>query len=91
MFSGLHPVLKIVAAVLAIVGVLAIIAGIMYVALQAHSLPSFFPGHVNGVKHPHDHLHAKKHGYAALALGVVLLVAAVAVPLTARRTQRAHT
>ena len=82
MLSGLHPALKALAAILALVGVLALIAGIMYLALPSHSLPSFFPGF-----YKHSKVHAKKHGYAALALGVVLLVAAVAVPATARRAR----
>jgi len=89
MFNGLHPVLKILAAALAIAGALAIIGGILYLGVQAHSLPSFFPGHVNAAQFPHDHAHAKKHGYAALALGVVLVVAAIAVPFTARRSSHA--
>lgn len=83
MWSGLHPVLKVVAGALALVGLLAVIGGVMYLTMPSHSLPSFFPAH-----YAHSSVHAKKHGFAALALGVVLLVAAVAVPFTARR---AHT
>ncbi|HLX87443.1 MAG TPA: hypothetical protein VKR22_03125 [Acidimicrobiales bacterium] len=82
MLSGLHPALKALTVVLAVVGALAVIAGIMYLALPSHSLPSFFPAH-----YKHSKAHAMKHGYAALALGVVLIVGAVAVPWTARRSQ----
>lgn len=82
MLSGLHPALKVLAVVLAVVGALAVIAGIMYMALPSHSLPSFFPAY-----YKHSKAHAMKHGYAALALGVVLIVAAVAVPYTAKRAR----
>ena len=84
MWSQMHPALKALSAVLAVVGLLAVIAGVMYLAMPAHSLPSFFPAHTKLV---HDKLHATKHGYAALVLGVVLIVAAVAVPSTVRRSR----
>ena len=84
MWSQMHPALKALSALLALVGLLAVVAGILYLALPAHSLPSFFPAHTNLV---HDKTHATKHGYAAIVLGVVLLVAAVAVPSTVRRSR----
>ncbi|MFL6240122.1 MAG: hypothetical protein ACJ735_11590 [Actinomycetes bacterium] len=70
---------KTLVAVLGIVGVLAIIAGVMYVALEVHSLPSFFPGHGAGT------FHRPKRGYAGIILGALLLAAAVAVWFTDRR------
>lgn len=82
MWNGMHPALKVLTAVLAAFGALAVIAGIMYLALPSKSLPSFFPAY-----YKHSHVHAMKHGYAALALGVMLIVAAVGVPSALRRAQ----
>ena len=57
-------------AVLAVViGVVLIVIGIVYWALPARSLPSFFPGHQAGSNHHHV-----KHGIAAFLLGVACLV-----------------
>jgi len=57
-------------AVLAVViGVVLIVIGIVYWALPARSLPSFFPGHEAGSNHHHV-----KHGIAAFLLGVACLV-----------------
>ena len=80
MWSSLHPALKALTALLAVAGVVAVVVGVIYLAVPSHSLPSFFPAH-----YAHSKVHATKHGYAALALGIVLLVAAVALPSTARR------
>jgi hypothetical protein len=59
-----------VAAVLVVLGVLAVIAGIMYIAIHAGNLPSFFPGHLKGGSHTGRRT---KHGIAAIVVGVVLL------------------
>lgn len=80
MWNRMHLGLKVLLVVLAVLGVLAIVAGVIYIALPSDSLPSFFPAHS-----AHSHLHADKHGYAALAIGVLLLVAAIAVPSVDRR------
>jgi hypothetical protein len=57
-------------AVLAVViGIVLIVIGIVYWALPARSLPSFFPGHQAGSNHHHV-----KHGIAAFLLGVACLV-----------------
>jgi len=57
-------------AVLAVViGTVLIVIGIVYWALPARSLPSFFPGHQAGSNHHHV-----KHGIAAFLLGVACLV-----------------
>jgi hypothetical protein len=55
--------------VLAIIGVLAIIIGIIYVAEPASSLPSFIPGHIAGSTGHHP-----LHAIAAFVVGVILLV-----------------
>jgi len=84
MWNQMHPALKALSALLALVGVLAIAAAAMYFALPSHSLPSFFPAH-----YVHSKVHATKHGYAALVLGLALIAAAVAVPFTVRRSHAA--
>lgn len=61
-----------IAAVIIIVGLLCIAAGIVYIVEPAHSLPSFFPSHTSiaaagaNVKH-------KNKGLAGVIVGVVLL------------------
>ena len=84
MWSSLHPALKALTVLLTVVGVLAVIVGIIYLALPSHSLPTFFPAY-----YAHSRVHATKHGYAALAVGIVLLVAAIALPSTQRRRRAA--
>jgi hypothetical protein len=59
--------MKIVAAILFVLGALALIAAIMYFALPAHSLPGFLPGHVAKVTG-----HRNRRGFAALVLAIVL-------------------
>jgi hypothetical protein len=46
--SGTRSSNKGLAMVLAILGVLAIIAGLIYVTVAAGSLPTFYPGHITG-------------------------------------------
>lgn len=53
----------------AIVGIALIVVGVMYIALNEHQIPSFFPGHVS---HPATHHHVK-HGIAAILLGLACL------------------
>jgi uncharacterized membrane protein HdeD (DUF308 family) len=52
-----------------VIGVLLVIVAIVYFAEPAHSLPSFFPGHVSGGSGEANHHHAK-HGIAALIVGL---------------------
>lgn len=47
-------------------GIALVVVGVMYLALNEHDIPSFFPGHVS---HPAGHHHAK-HGIAAILLGL---------------------
>jgi uncharacterized membrane protein HdeD (DUF308 family) len=53
----------------AIVGVLLIVVAIVYFAEPAHSLPSFFPGHVSSTSSEANHHHTK-HGIAALVVAL---------------------
>jgi len=77
----MHPGLRAVQIVLIVVGVAALVVGIVYFALPAHSLPHFLPDHA-----AHSKKHAIRHGIAAVAVGAVFLIAAACVPLFARRT-----
>jgi amino acid permease len=60
---------RLLAVVAAIVGVVLIVIGVIYIALNAHDIPSFFPGHVS---HASSHHHVK-HGIAAILLGLACL------------------
>ena len=76
--------IKWLTAVLGIVGLLALIAAIMYFTIPAHSLPSFLgPLHGPGVK---AHVHRKRRGEAAIAIAVVLWVVAGIVFYVGRRS-----
>jgi uncharacterized membrane protein HdeD (DUF308 family) len=55
----------------AIVGVLLIVVAVIYFAEPAHSLPSFFPGHVSATSSEAKHHHTK-HGIAALVVALAL-------------------
>jgi hypothetical protein len=56
-----------IAVVVALIGLVAVVVGVIYVAVAAHSLPSIL-GPVHGFSG-----HRWKRGLAALALGAVLL------------------
>ena len=60
---------KVLAAVAAVVGLVLIVIGVIYIAEDEHHIPSFFPGHVS---HPSSHHHVK-HGIAAILLGLACL------------------
>ena len=60
---------RLLAALAALVGVALVAVGVIYIALNEHDLPSFFPGHVS---HPASHHHVK-HGIAAILLGLACL------------------
>jgi amino acid permease len=60
---------RLLAVLAAIVGIALIVVGVIYIALNEHSIPSFFPGHVS---HPSSHHHVK-HGIAAILLGLACL------------------
>jgi hypothetical protein len=62
--------MRLVAIVLLVLGVLAIIGGVVYLVVPAHSLPAFVPGHIAGSTAKHS-----RRGVAGVILGVVLLVA----------------
>ena len=82
MWTALAPWQRAIFVVLVILGILAIIAGAIYLAEPLKSLPSFFPDHS---KHSTDH--GTKHGIAAVVAGVVLIGIALVVGITARRNR----
>ena len=66
--------------VLVVLGVLGVVAGILYFAEPAKSLPSVLPGHISG-----STVHRNHRGIAALVVGVGLLVLAGLVASLGRR------
>jgi len=65
--------------VLVVLGILAVVVGVIYLVEPIHSLPSFFPGHaLHGTSHHHT------RGYIAIAVGIILLIFAGIV----RRSRR---
>jgi hypothetical protein len=58
--------------ILALLGVVLLIAAAVYFVVPADQLPGFFPGHEAGVTHAHI-----KHGIVAGVVGLVLLIAGV--------------
>jgi hypothetical protein len=60
---------RLLAVLAALIGLLLIVVGIVYLALSEHDIPSFFPGHSS---HASSHHHVK-HGIAAILLGLACL------------------
>ncbi len=52
-----------------LLGVLLIVVAVVYFAEPAHSLPSFFPGHVSAGNAEANHHHTK-HGIAAIVVAL---------------------
>jgi hypothetical protein len=65
--------------VLIVLGLLAVVAGIICVVEPVHSMPSFFPGSA-----ALGQIHHYTRGYIATGVGVILLIIAV-VPRRSRR------
>jgi hypothetical protein len=77
------PLARFVMILLIVVGVLAIVMGVVYLAEPARSLPGFFPGHVAGVAGRHT-----RRGLAAIVIGLLLLLAAILTERFGRRQSR---
>jgi NADH:ubiquinone oxidoreductase subunit 5 (subunit L)/multisubunit Na+/H+ antiporter MnhA subunit len=56
-----------------LLGILLVVVAIIYFAEPAHSLPSFFPGHVSSTSSEATHHHTK-HGIAALVVALACFV-----------------
>ena len=65
--------------VLVVLGILAVVVGVIYLVEPIHSLPSFFPGHA-----AHGQTHHHIRGYIAIAVGIILMIIA-AIPRRSRR------
>lgn len=72
--SGLVRVL------LVVIGIIAVVVGVIYLIEPIHSLPSFFPGHA---AHGQGHHHIR--GYIAIAVGIILLIVAAVAGRSRRR------
>jgi hypothetical protein len=59
---------------IALVAVAAVVVGVLYVVLQAHSLPHFIPGYAAGNTGKHS-----KRGYLCFGIGAVCLIAALLI------------
>jgi hypothetical protein len=70
--KGRPEMSRLVRIVLVVLGIVALVVGIIYVIEPIHSLPSFFPGHTPSGK---GHHHTR--GYAAIGVGVILVIIAV--------------
>ena len=68
--------------VLVVLGILAVVVGIIYLVEPIHSLPSFFPGHAS-----HGLGHHRIRGYIAIAVGVILMILA---GIAGRSRRRRH-
>jgi hypothetical protein len=67
--------------VLVVLGILAVVVGIVYLVEPIHSLPSFFPGHA-----PRGHGHHHIRGYIAIAVGVIdLIIVGISMGLSRAR------
>ena len=64
---------------LILVGLAAIVVGVVYLTVPAHSLPSFIPGHVAGAngKHP-------TRGYTGIGVGALLIVIGIVVGMVGK-------
>ena len=75
---------RLLAIVIFIVGVAAIVVGVLYVTQPAHSLPTFIPGYA-----AHSIAKHTKRGYAGIALGAVLVIIAIVVAAMSGSRRRA--
>ena len=71
---------RLVTVVLVVLGILAVVVGIIYLVEPIHSLPSFFPG---SASHGRGHHHIR--GYVSIAVGIILLVIAAVAGRSRRR------
>ena len=74
----------VLAVVLFIVAIAAIAVGVLYLTVDPHSLPSFFPGHTTKTHKPTEY----KKGTAGVVAGVVVLAAGFGVMVSGRRKRR---
>jgi uncharacterized membrane protein len=73
----------VICAICAVLGVIALIYAVIYVAVPIHSLPGFVPGKKAVTGHYH------KRAFLAAVIGIVLLAIAVYLGVTTRRETEA--
>ena len=71
---------RLVTVVLVVLGILAVVVGVIYLVEPIHSLPSFFPGHA-----PRGQGYHHIRGYIAIAVGIILMILAGIVGRSRRR------
>jgi 4-hydroxybenzoate polyprenyltransferase len=76
---------RLLAIAIFIVGVAAIVVGVLYVTQPAHSLPTFFPGYAAHSIGKHS-----KRGYSGIALGAVLVIIAFVVAMSGSKRRALH-
>lgn len=74
---------RFVVIVLVVLGILAIVAGIIYYVEPARSLPTWFPGHLAHIRGKHT-----RRGLAGIIVGAVLLIGGLIVATVGRRPSR---
>jgi hypothetical protein len=74
----------VISAICAVLGVIAIIYAVIYLAVPIHSLPGFVPGKKATTGHYH------KRAFASAVIGIVLLAIATYLGMTARRSATAQ-
>jgi hypothetical protein len=62
---------RLVTVVLVVLGILAVVVGVIYMVEPIHSLPLFFPGHA-----PRGQGYHHIRGYISIAVGIILLILA---------------
>jgi uncharacterized membrane protein HdeD (DUF308 family) len=71
--------MRLVAALLGLIGVALIVVGIVYFTVPAHSLPGFL-GQLHGINK-----HRSRRGEASVALGVICVILSAITSFSARR------
>jgi|ERR1700733_7462550 hypothetical protein len=73
----------VICAICAVLGVIALIYAVIYLAVPIHSLPGFVPGHKAGAGHYH------KRALLTAIIGIVLLAIAAFFGIGARNANKA--
>jgi hypothetical protein len=74
----------VISAICGVLGVIAIIYAVIYLAVPIHSLPGFVPGKTATTGHYH------KRAFFSAVIGIVLLAIATYLGMTARRSAAAQ-